>query len=277
MFSVREGFANAEPRENGMIAAATVENAKGSGSVVVLCDHAANRLPPRFGTLGLEPHHLSAHFAWDPGALGVARALAAALDAPLVASTVSRLVIDCNRDPSAEDSIVVIGETTPIPGNAGLSADERHRRVSEVYEPFHAAATQTIDSALTARPIMIVSVHSFTPVFKGTARPWHVGILFDHDDRLARPLLADLAADKTLVVGENQPYSPRDRVYHTLDRHAQRRGLPSAMIEIRNDLIATDQAQRAWGERLAKAIRSAMTMINSKSGGDDKKKAGSLA
>jgi predicted N-formylglutamate amidohydrolase len=275
MFSVRKGFTGLEPAETGDVAAAEVENAHGDGRIVVLCDHASNRLPQRYGTLGLDGGQLNAHYAWDPGAMGLARVLAAALGAPLVASTVSRLVIDCNRDPSASDSIVEIGETTPIPGNAGLSSGERQRRVAEVYEPFHAAASQTIATAAASGPIAVVSVHSFTPVFKAQARPWHVGILFDHDERLARPLLAELAADTALVVGENQPYSPRDRVYHTLDRHAQRHGLPCAMIEVRNDLIATPKAQQAWGERLAKAIGSAMSVVFSKTGGDDNKKAGS--
>lgn len=254
--------------------AAAIENADGRGSIVVLCDHASNRLPPRYGMLGLSSADLERHIAWDPGALGVARALARRLDSVLAFSTVSRLVIDCNRDPSAIDSITTIGETTPIPGNSAVDEQERARRVRDAYEPFHAAASSAIERAASRGPVAVVSVHSFTPVFKGVARPWHVGILFDRDERLARPLLAQLSCEKGLVVGANEPYSPKDRVYHTLDRHAQRRGLPSVMIEIRNDLIETTDAQDAWGARLAEALGPAFEQALSMTGGDNTKTAG---
>ena len=144
----------------------------------------------------------------------------------------------------------------------------------EVYEPFHAAAASAIERAAARGPVAVVSIHSFTPVFKGVARPWHVGVLFDRDESLSQPLLAQLSCEKGLVVGANEPYSPKDRVYHTLDRHAQRHGLPSVMIEIRNDLIETTDAQDLWGERLAEALGPAFEQALSTTGGDNTKTAG---
>ncbi|MEJ1160905.1 N-formylglutamate amidohydrolase [Prosthecomicrobium sp. N25] len=243
----------------GMEPAAVVERTEGSGAWVVLCDHADNRLPSRFGTLGLAPADLTAHFAWDPGALPVARALSAALDAPLVRSTVSRLVIDCNREPSAPDSIVEVGEATPIPGNRELTPAERARRVAEAYAPYHAAVEETIAARLAGgvEPAL-VAIHTFTPAMHGRPRPWHVGVIFDdRDATLARAVAARLAADPDLHVGLNEPYSPADRVYHTLERHGLRRGLPTVMIELRNDLVGDEAAARAWGDRLAGVLREA--------------------
>jgi predicted N-formylglutamate amidohydrolase len=233
-----------------------VENRSGHGRAVIVCDHASNHVPAGLAALGLATTDFARHIAWDPGALGIARTLAARLDAPLVAGGVSRLVIDCNRDPSAADSIPQRSEDTAVPGNAGLAPGDRQWRVASVYEPFHDA----IDAVLAekAAPVAVIGIHTFTPVYKGERRPWHVGILFDRDRRLAAPLLADLSADPKLVVGANEPYSPADRVYHTLDRHAQQRGWPSVMIEVRNDLAATQADETAWGERLAEAIARAL-------------------
>ena len=145
-----------------------------------------------------------------------------------------------------------MSEDTAIPGNAGLTEEARRWRLENAYRPFHDA----IDAVLAERsgPLALVAIHTFTPVYRGVRRPWHVGILFDRDRRLAAPLMTGLAADRSLVVGANEPYSPRDRVYHTLDRHAQGRGWPSVMIEVRNDLVASLETQRDWGARLAEAI-----------------------
>ncbi|MDQ0470793.1 N-formylglutamate amidohydrolase [Labrys wisconsinensis] len=239
-------------------AAARVENGEGRGQIVIACDHASNHVPARFRDLGLAPADLLRHIAWDPGALGVSRSLARRLDAPLVLSCVSRLVLDCNREPGVFDSIPAASEDTPIPGNAGLTEADRAWRAREVYEPFHAALTAIVAARSAVGPVAVVSVHSFTPVYRGTPRPWHVGILFDRDRRLSQPILQALRRETGLVVGENQPYSPDDRVYHTLDRHAQSRGLPSVMVEIRNDLVATPEAEEAWGERLADVIADAL-------------------
>lgn len=231
------------------------------GPAVVLCDHASNHVPERFGRLGLESADLLRHIAWDPGALGVARRLAARLGAPLVAGGVSRLVIDCNRDPEAPDAITPLSETTPIPGNQAITPEDRAWRIAEVHAPFHRAIDEVVGARATEGPCAVVSVHSFTPVYRGVARPWHVGVLHDEDTRLSDPLLAELRRDPTLVVGDNQPYSPADRVYTTLERHARSRRLPCAMIELRNDLIATPADEIAWGDRLAQALEAVLPRL----------------
>jgi predicted N-formylglutamate amidohydrolase len=234
--------------------AVSVENAGGEGRFVIVCDHASNRFPAEFGFLGLPPEAREAHIAWDPGALGVARYLSGAVDAPLIHATVSRLVIDCNRAPDAADLIAVTSETTAIPGNAQLTAAQRRERVAAVHEPYHAAIDELLEERLaTGRGAAMIALHSFTPVYCGKERPWDVGILFSQDRRIALPLIEALKACG-FNVGVNQPYSPADGVYYTLSRHAESRGLACAMIEIRNDLIRQDPEQRRWAGILAAAL-----------------------
>ena len=189
---------------------------------------------------------LKRHIAWDPGALPVAERMAAALDAVLVQSCVSRLVIDCNRPLDAPDLIPAVSETTEIPGNRNLGGDERASRIALAHAPFHDAIDGVVAERLKAgRPTRIVSVHSFNPTYKNVRRPWHIGIIHDDDRRLAEPLIEALGA-MSVVVGVNEPYSPADRVYYTLERHARSRGLPCAMIEIRNDEIENIEQQKEW-------------------------------
>ena len=238
-----------------------VENTAGRGRFVVICDHAANSIPVRLGTLGLERPDLERHIAFDPGALPVARHLAEQLDAPLVHGLISRLVIDCNRALDAPDLIPEVSETTVIPGNASLDPNERARRIVEVYEPFHAALAGLLDQRVAAGvETRLVSVHSFTPVYRGARRPWQVGIVFGRERRLADALLAALRRDPDLTVGENQPYEPADGVFWTLARHGEACGLETAMIEIRNDLLADETGQLAWAARLAEILRAAGPM-----------------
>lgn len=231
--------------------AAKVTNRGGSSPFVIVCDHASNFIPKEYGTLGLDPAELTRHIAWDPGALPVAQRTAAALDAPLVESCISRLVIDCNRPPDAPDLISQISEMTKIPGNQGLDARERTRRIALAHQPFHDLIDGMIAGRLrVGRPTLLVSIHSFTPVFKGIQRPWHIGIIHDDDKRLAAPMIAALKRLDGVTIGVNEPYSPADRVYYTLERHARSRGLPCAMIEIRNDEILEERGQSLWGGRL---------------------------
>ncbi|MVA95859.1 N-formylglutamate amidohydrolase [Nitratireductor sp. CAU 1489] len=221
------------------------------GPLVLLCEHASNFVPAELADLGLPVAALQSHIAWDPGAAAVARAMAGRLGAALVESTVSRLVADCNRLPDAADLAPEISETTSVPGNRGLDARGRARRIAMAHAPFHAAVAGLIEERIAAnRPAAVVSVHSYTPVYRGRHRPWHVGIVHDADARMARPMLAGLARLPGIVVGDNQPYSPQDGVYYSLARHARARSLPCAMIEIRNDGIATDEGQRLWAGRL---------------------------
>lgn len=229
-----------------------VSNRNGASRYVFVCDHASNHIPPRFGTLGLSAPDLMRHIAWDPGALPVASGVAAALDATLVECCVSRLVIDCNRPLDAPDLISEIAEATPVPGNAGLSSEQREERMALVYRPYHAALRAIITERIASgREPWLVAIHSFTPVFQGVRRSWQAGVIHDDDERLARPLIAALRALGGVTVGDNEPYAPRDRVYHTLETHARSRGLPCVMIEIRNDEIATVEGQCLWVDRLA--------------------------
>ena len=226
-------------------------NRRGRSPLVLICDHASNFIPRQFGTLGLTPRDLTRHIAWDPGAAPVARRMATALDAVLIESRVSRLVIDCNRALDAPDLIPAISETTLIPGNARLTNEDRAGRIALAYEPFHAKIDAVVSERLSeGRDTRLISIHSFTPVYKQVARPWHVGVLHDEDRRLAAPLISALRVLNGVVVGDNEPYSPADRVYHTLERHARSRGLPCVMIEIRNDEISATAGQRKWGDLL---------------------------
>jgi predicted N-formylglutamate amidohydrolase len=237
-----------------------VENPGGAGQFVVVCDHASNRIPDDYKTFGFDPEALKTHIAWDPGALGVARHLMRSLDAPLIWPDVSRLVIDCNRPPDSATLIVTESEGRPVPANQGLSDDERRRRLAYVHGSYHDA----IDACLTERAdqeIIIVAIHSFTPIYLGELRPWQVGIVFDDDRRVADRLLEGLKGDAKLTVGANEPYSPADEVYYTVARHARPRGLPAAMIEIRNDEIGDEEGAQRWAERLTSLLAKAPDSI----------------
>jgi predicted N-formylglutamate amidohydrolase len=236
---------------------ARICNPGGRSPVLLICEHASNHLPEAYGDLGLGAAERESHIAWDPGALGVSHHLSRILDAPLVSATVSRLVLDLNRDPGAPDSITALSEHTVVPGNANLAPAERDRRVAEVYDPFHGAIDRFL-AARAAPTLAVISVHSFTPVYREVDRPWQIGLIFDADERLARRVEAGLRRDPGLSVGMNQPYSPADRVFHTLERHAARRGLARLMVEIRNDLIRQPDQQASWAGRLAPLIEEAL-------------------
>ena len=236
-------------------APARVVNANGTSPFVILCDHASNFVPPQFGTLGLPESDLDRHIAWDPGAAPVAREIANILDAPLVESCVSRLVIDCNRPLDAPDLIWSVSETTTIPDNQNLTSEQRAERVAVAYTPYHDAIERLVTERLERGvETALVAVHSFTPVYKGVARPWHIGILHDGDTRLAAPLLEQLSGETDIIVGENEPYSPADRVYFTLEHHGRSRDLACVMIEIRNDAIADRSSQDKWARLLASIL-----------------------
>src|SRR6201996_2277258 len=223
------------------IVAVNVVNSEGRGPFVLVCDHASNWVPPSLQGLGLPREELVRHIAWDPGALEIALRISSLFDAPLVHATVSRLVLDVNRDPSHAGSIVLSSEDTHIPGNQDLSAEHRAHRGSTLAEPYHQALAHVIESR--AAPPWVISIHSFTPVFRRERRPWHIGVLSGEDRRLADPLLELLRADPELNVGDNQPYAPTDGVYHTLERHCSARELRSVLLELRADLIDDDASR----------------------------------
>jgi predicted N-formylglutamate amidohydrolase len=238
-----------------------IERADAPSPVVLVCDHASNHLPSRYGSLGLTASDLLKHFAWDPGALAISRRLSELLDAPLAYGCVSRLLLDVNRDPSEFDSIVEIADGVLVPGNAALSAAERERRVAEVYAPFH-GAVEGLLAERAGRGIRsaLVAIHTYAPSLHGIARPWHCGVIFARDARMGEAVVSGLRAEAGLSVGVNQPYAPSDRVYHTMSRHGEDKRIPAVMIEVRNDLVSNDDGQKAWAMRLAPLLQSAAQM-----------------
>lgn len=241
-----------------------VHRASGAGELLLVCEHASWHVPARYNNLGLSADELQRHIGWDLGACALAKALADALDSPLVHATQTRLLLDLNRDPAASDSIPSESDGIAIPGNQQLSDDERAARRSWLYEPFHAA----VDNLLRARMAQgqvtaVVSIHSFTPTMSGYARPWQVGVLSDRDRRLADALIAELRASGDWCVGDNQPYAPADGVYHSVARHGQDHGLLCAMLEVRNDLLADETGVQGWRDTLARALSKAISRCDS--------------
>jgi predicted N-formylglutamate amidohydrolase len=219
--------------------AAQVVNERGASPAVLVCEHASRFIPASLDGLGLSDEAATSHAAWDIGALDLASELARMMDAPLVASRISRLVYDCNRPPDASGAIPSQSEVFTVPGNANLSEDQRAARVAEVYDPFRTLLGQVLDQN-PDQPVMI-TIHSFTPVYNGKTRDVELGILHDVDDRVAKALLDSARRNTPLKTELNQPYSATDGVTHTLRAQAGVRGLANVMIEVRNNLIDTPQ------------------------------------
>lgn len=250
-------------REVSAIPPVMVINAQGRGRYVLACDHASNRIPAEYAALGLSPSEQLMHIAWDPGAFEVALKLSAALDAPLVASTVSRLVIDCNRWHTAPDLIPAVSERTEVRGNRGLGDIERQRRIDRYHTPFHTALEAVLDGRKSAgQRTVLATVHSFTPVYKDVPRPWPIGLIHGLDTRLTESLRDALVADAPgLNVGWNQPYSAQSGVTYTLEHHGDERGLDCTMIEIRNNEILTPEGIALWSDRLARCLAAAEKVL----------------
>ena len=236
----------------------TLENESGDSVFFLTCEHAGRAFPRRLGRLGLPEAETLRHIAWDIGIGAVGRELSRLLNAAVILQTYSRLVIDCNRDPKVPNSIPEISEATEIPGNRSLDEAERAARVDAIFHPYHNAIAAALDRRAAAeRASVLVALHSFTPVFKGVSRPWHVAVLFNRDPRLAHALAELLRADGSLMVGENEPYRVSDLTDYTVPVHGERRGLPHVEIEIRQDLITEAAGQRQWAERLARLLPAA--------------------
>jgi predicted N-formylglutamate amidohydrolase len=228
-------------------------NAGGTSPFLLTSDHYGRILPHALGDLGVTEAELTRHIAWDIGIAGVAERLAEMLDAHLIAQRYSRLVIDCNRPPAAVSSIPVISEATTIPRNEGITTGEREARRREIFEPYHHRIDAAIDRrAHDKRPTVLVSLHSFTPVYAGVARPWHIGALYNRDTVLPHLLLKHLRAESDLIVGDNEPYAVNDLTDYTIPVHGEARGLVNTGIEIRQDLIADQSGEQQWAERLAR-------------------------
>ncbi len=237
-------------------------NLDGKSPIFLVCEHAGNRIPGKLGDLGLKAADRERHIAWDIGADGLSKRLSSLLDAPLITQTYSRLVCDCNRSTQAESFIPSLSEETPIPGNEGVSAEEILARTDEIYWPLHRRIEQEIDRRLASgKPVVFISVHSFTPVFLGEERPMHLGLLYARDPRLATLVGSVLREQDDLKVVDNEPYAlDYDRDY-TVPVHGERRGIPSLEFEVRQDLIAKPDGQNIWAERLADALERSVAHL----------------
>ncbi|MBT4425629.1 MAG: N-formylglutamate amidohydrolase [Rhodospirillaceae bacterium] len=218
---------------------------------LLLCDHAGNEVPPEWGTLGLAPARLQEHIAWDIGAGAVTRRLAALLGAPALLSRYSRLFIDCNRALEKENAISEASDGVAVPANMGLGETEKARRADIAYHPYHREMAAVLDSLTDP---VVIAMHSCTPVFGGIARPWHVGVLWSEDKASGARVIAALAEDEALCVGDNQPYSALEMPGYTVEEVIAPRKLRHVIIEIRQDLIAEDGGAEAWAGRLAKVF-----------------------
>src|SRR5665213_4096795 len=238
------------------------ENAAGRSPFLLSCDHYGRLIPRRLGELGLPQTELVRHIAWDIGIAGVAEALSQHLDAHLIAQRYSRLVIDCYRPPQAQSSIPRISEATAITGNEGLVRDAAEARRKAIFDPYHRRIAEVIEQRQrNGVPTVLVSLHSFTPVYAGIIRPWHIGTLYHRDTRLPPLLLKWLRAEGDLVVGDNEPYAVSDDTDYTIPVHGEARGLMNSGIEIRQDLIADQAGQKEWAERLARIFTEIETEL----------------
>ncbi len=240
-------------------------NKAGRSVFFLTCDHAGRAIPRRLDGLGLPEHETVRHIAWDIGIGAVGRQLSQLLDAAVIFQNYSRLVIDCNRDPDVASSIPEISETTEIPGNRGLTEAQRVARREAIFRPYHDRIAVALDRrAAEGRTSVLVALHSFTPVFKGEARPWHAAVLFNRDPLLAHILAGLLRAEGGLMIGENEPYAVSDMTDYTVPVHGERRGLPHVEIEIRQDLLAAPAGQTQWAERLARLLPAAWAEYQSR-------------
>ena len=241
---------------------AEVVRPAGTSPFFLTCEHGGRAFPARLGTLGVAGPDLERHIAWDIGAAGVASGLSARLDATLVLQQYSRLVVDCNRAPGAADFVIEVSEDTVIPGNRGLSDAAIEVRAAEIFHPYHDRIHDLLEARIAAnRLTVVVSVHTCTPVYLGVHRPWHIGVMYEHDDRLARQMLVLLreeGEEAGLEVGDNEPYFMTSDKDYSVPRHGQGRGILHAGFEIRQDLVESEAGQRDWAERIERVLRESL-------------------
>lgn len=225
-----------------------------AAGIVLLCDHARNTIPPEYRDLGLPADQLQRHIAYDIGAEALTRRLAGLFNAPAVMSQFSRLLIDPNRGEDDPTLVMRFSDGAIVPGNARIGEDEVERRIKRFFRPYDDAVSETIETAIGSGVLpVVVSIHSFTPIWRGVPRPWEVGILWARDGRFSAPLIEALWAEGDLTVGDNEPYHGALKG-DVIDRHALRRGLPNTLIEVRQDLIADESGVEAWAERLYRVM-----------------------
>jgi len=229
----------------------TVTNVGGKSPYLILADHAGNYIPRSLQRLGISAADSERHICWDIGAGAVCEQLAIALDAVLIRQNFSRLVIDCNRPPRSESSIVELSEHTQVPGNIGIDEAQIESRIEQVFQPYHETIGQELDRRQQKkRPTVLVAMHSFTPAFKGIVRPWHAGVLYNRNPHFAHIVLDLLRSRESLIIGDNEPYSVDDTSDYTIPVHGEQRHLDHVAIEIRQDLISDAAGQRTWARLL---------------------------
>ncbi len=231
----------------------TVLNGAARSRAVIVCDHGAADVPASLQGLGLDTSIRARHIAWDIGAADVAGHLAERLAAPAVLAGYSRLVIDLNRPLDDLTSIREISDGVVIPGNRRLTEDEIEAREVEIFRPYHTAVAAALAACPTPVPA-VISIHSFTPVMKGFERPWHIGVLYNADGRIAMPLMDRLGRNPDITVGDNLPYSGYDLFGNTIEIHAMPQGRPNILLEIRQDLIDTHHGAEKWAGIIADAL-----------------------
>jgi predicted N-formylglutamate amidohydrolase len=251
------GYSAMPPDEADLVAPVRTVNAAGRGPFAIVVDHASNRIPPHYGDLGLPPSERIRHIAWDPGALAVSLRLSELLDAPVVHATTSRLVVDCNRFLDQPSVMPEISEYTAIPGNVGITAQDRASRIARYHAPYHAGIDRMLEQRRAQQlDTILVCMHSFTPTFMGVARPWPIGLLPAPDEAYTRALFDALRAEAPeLDIGWNEPYASGKGVSYTLDHHGA--GVEATMIEIRHDEILAPAGVALWAERLARCLEAA--------------------
>ena len=251
----------------------TVTNKGGRSPFVFVADHAGKYLPRRLQMLGLQQADCERHIAWDIGAGAVSCLLGAVLGAVVIQQNYSRLVIDCNRMPGSETSVVELSELTTVPGNRGLSKVQMEARVREIFQPYHDRIAGELDRRRQAgRPTALIAVHSFTPVFNAIVRPWQVGVLYNRDPRFANILMDLLRCEQGLVVGDNEPYNVTDASDYTIPIHGEQRELHHVAIEIRQDLITDETGQRKWADLFARLLPQAYQRLVSSPQAENKTK-----
>ncbi len=237
--------------------------AGGAGPYLLVCEHAGNLVPESLGNLGLSKDDVTRHIAWDIGIREVAKKLSVLLDATLILQPYSRLVIDCNRHPGDPDIIAEVSDGTVIPGNQNLSTDDIEHRLSHIHAPFH----KKIDGELerrknSKRPCILITLHSFTPFLTGDSpRPWHIGVIYNRERRLADSLLRLLGECEDIHVGDNEPFAMSDDNVYTIPYHAEGRGIAAVEIELRQDLITDEQGQAHWADLLSEILGKAATEL----------------
>lgn len=236
-------------------AANVISQSQPAYPALFVCDHASNEIPDEMNGLGLSDELLATHIAWDIGAARVLRCLVELLTVPAVLGTCSRLVVDCNRRLDDVTAFPEFSDGIAVPGNANLTAAEREARAEQVYWPYHHEVRDQLRALeqYVAAPALI-AIHSFTPAMNGSMRPWQIGALWDKDDRIARPFMEKLRVDHDAIVGDNEPYSGKHPADFTIDHHAEAEGLPHLAIEVRQDLVETDESAMHWSRMLADVL-----------------------